>query len=283
MRSLAMQWTSVRRAQSILILLLVLGAVPRAHADEKSMDAVAREFAGAIIHSKQHTLAVLDFSGPDKTVTALGQRVADDFSGEIAKAGGDLQVVERSRIADRRKDNYYPPAIVLDPPSVLVFAQELEADAVVVGSISLGQSDMLDVDLNAYRVDSGKGIKSVRVSFRLSEEMAALMKTKASTYALPPDLPSSHPGYSPPRCIYCPNADYTAEATSKRLEGHVELVVTVGEDGGVTDIGVISGLPGGLTAEAIAAIKKWRLAPATGPDGKPAAVRQQIDVDFAFH
>jgi TonB family protein len=183
------------------------------------------------------------------------------------------------------QENSYAPEIVVDPSSALVFAQELGAKAFVIGSMSLGQGNMLNVELSAYRIDNGKGIKGLRVSFPLTEDMAVLMGMNASTYELPADLFSKYPkatagGYTLPRCIYCPRADYASEALNRRLEGVVELVVIVGEDGRVTDIAVARGLPGGLTAQAIEAVKKWRLKPATGPDGKPAAVRQIIEVTF---
>jgi outer membrane biosynthesis protein TonB len=45
----------------------------------------------------------------------------------------------------------------------------------------------------------------------------------------------------------------------------------------------LTGLPCGLTAAAIEAVKKWKLAPAKGPDGKPAAVRQMIEVRFNLY
>jgi TonB family protein len=281
----AMQRAGVRRARRILLLLLALAAVPGANAQQTAMDAAAGQLAGAISHSKQRTLAILDFSGPGDKVTALGEKLADDLSVAITKSAGNLQVEDRSRIEEKRKENSYAPEIVVDPPSALLFAQELGAKAFVIGSMSLGESNVLNVDLNAYRVDNGKGINGLRISFPLTEELAVLMGMNVSNYELPADLSSKYPkanapGYSPPRCIYCPRADYAAEALNKRLEGVVELVAIVGEDGRVTNIAVVKGLPGGLTAQAIEAVKKWRLNPATGPDGKPAAVRQIIEVSF---
>jgi TonB family protein len=288
MRCRAMQWASVRRARTIFILLLGLAAVPAANSQQTVMDTAAGQPVGPIIHSKQRTLATLDFSGPGNKVTALGEKLADDLSVAITKSKGNLQVEDRARVKEKRKENSYPPEIVVDPSSALVFAQELGAKAFVIGSMSLGQSHMLNVELSAYRADNGKGIKGLRISFPLTEDMAVLMAMNASTYELPADLFPKYPkaatdGYAAPRCIYCPRADYASEALNRRLEGIVELVVIVGEDGRVTDIAVARGLPGGLTAQAIEAVKKWRLEPATGPDGKPAAVRQIIEVTFRLY
>jgi TonB family protein len=89
-------------------------------------------------------------------------------------------------------------------------------------------------------------------------------------------------GYSLPKCGYCPRADYSEEAMRDKLQGVVELSAVVGVDGRLRNISVSKGLPGGLTMQAIQAVREWRLVPATGPDGRPAAVRQIIEVAFQF-
>ncbi|MBZ5696137.1 MAG: energy transducer TonB [Acidobacteriia bacterium] len=266
-------------------MLLALPAAPGVSAQQTAMESAAVQLAGPIVHSKQHALAIFDFSGPGKKVTVLGEKLADDFSAAITKSAGELQVVDRSRVEAKRKENHYAPEIVLDPLSAQLFAQELGAKAIIIGELSLGQKNALTVDLKAYRVDNGKGIQGLRISFPLSEDMAGLMAKNVSSYDLPdnlfPKYPKSNaPGYSMPSCIDCPRADYTSQAMERRLEGVVELVAIVEADGRVTNIAVVKGLPGGLTLQAIEAIKKWRLKPATGPDGKPVAVRQIIEVVF---
>jgi outer membrane biosynthesis protein TonB len=39
----------------------------------------------------------------------------------------------------------------------------------------------------------------------------------------------------------------------------------------------------GLTEMAIAAVQKWKFKPATGPDGKVAAVREIVTLSFHFY
>jgi len=60
----------------------------------------------------------------------------------------------------------------------------------------------------------------------------------------------------------------------------VELTAIVGEDGRVTNISVAKGLSGGLTAAAIDSVKKWKLTPAFGPDGKPAPMHVVLEISF---
>jgi TonB family protein len=60
----------------------------------------------------------------------------------------------------------------------------------------------------------------------------------------------------------------------------VILAVIVDENGKMKDIRVVKALPYGLSRQAILAAEKWTLQPATGPDGKPAAVRQFVEMVF---
>jgi protein TonB len=87
-------------------------------------------------------------------------------------------------------------------------------------------------------------------------------------------------GYGVPACLYCPRADYSDEAMKVKVQGVVELIAVVTADGRVTDIHVAKGLGLGLDEKAIQAVRTWRLTPARGPDGRPAAVRQIIEVAF---
>jgi len=263
----------------MLALFLALAATAGARA-QTPIEMAASRLAGPIVHSKQKTLAVFDFSGPGNRMTQLGEKLADDLSVAIAQSSGKIRVEDRMTIEEKRRGSFYAPEIVLDPPSVLVFADELGANAFVIGTMSVGEDNMLSVDLKAYRVNNGKGITGIRVSFPLTKEMAGLLGTNISAFGLPADFSTYPKGYSLPMCTYCPRADYTPEAASKRVEGIVELEAIIGTGGLIKNIVILKGLPGGLNAKAIEAVKKWRLRPAMGPDGKPAAVREIIEVRF---
>jgi periplasmic protein TonB len=90
-------------------------------------------------------------------------------------------------------------------------------------------------------------------------------------------------GYGSPSCLYCPRADYSDEAMKVKVQGVVELIAVITADGRVTDVHVAKGLGLGLDEKAIDAVRTWRLKPALGPDGKPATVRQIIEVTFQLY
>ncbi|HEX4002367.1 MAG TPA: energy transducer TonB [Candidatus Acidoferrales bacterium] len=100
-------------------------------------------------------------------------------------------------------------------------------------------------------------------------------------YGIGGGLPSAGTGgYGVPSCLYCPRADYSDEAMKVKVQGVVELVAVITADGKVTDVHVAKGLGFGLDEKAMEAVRGWRLTPARGPDGRPAAVREIIEVAF---
>jgi TonB family protein len=92
--------------------------------------------------------------------------------------------------------------------------------------------------------------------------------------------PAGYGGYGRPECLYCPNAQYSDEAVKARYQGVVMVDALITPDGRATDVRVIKSLGLGLDENAVSAVRTWRFKPAKGPDGKPAAVEQTIEVEF---
>ncbi len=90
-------------------------------------------------------------------------------------------------------------------------------------------------------------------------------------------------GYGYPACIYCPQAQYSDEAVKAKYQGTVLLVAIITPDGKATEIKVVKGLGLGLDEKAIEAVRTWRFRPAAGPNGRPAPVRQTIEVTFHLY
>ena len=90
-------------------------------------------------------------------------------------------------------------------------------------------------------------------------------------------------GYGVPTCIYCPTAQFSDEAVKAKYQGTVLLVAIITAEGRATDIHVVKGLGLGLDEKAIEAVRTWRFKPAAGPNGKPATVRQTIEVTFHLY
>ena len=79
-----------------------------------------------------------------------------------------------------------------------------------------------------------------------------------------------------------PKPSYTEEARKNQIAGVVVLRAVFSASGQVTNIHAVSGLPNGLTEQAIAAAKQIKFVPAT-KDGRPVSTWMQLQYDFNLY
>ncbi len=82
------------------------------------------------------------------------------------------------------------------------------------------------------------------------------------------------------RLLSKPAANYTAEARQNETQGSVRLRAILSSSGEVTNVEVISGLPFGLTGQAIDAARQIEFTPAM-KDGR--AVSQYVTIEYVFN
>ena len=87
-------------------------------------------------------------------------------------------------------------------------------------------------------------------------------------------------GVTYPRCVYCPQPNYSKKARGSRLEGTIQMKVSIGIDGVVSNVDVVSGIAPEMDAEAVQAVQKWHFKPAIGPNGEPIAFTVPIEIMF---
>lgn len=264
--------------------LALFSTVPSACAQQPQIDALAAHVAQELNKKHEKTVVVFDFVGPDKKSTALGQKIADDFSEVLTKSSASFSVAGRAQIAQALEENRLSTQTLYDAELKLWFAKKLTAEAMVLGTL-VPDGENLNITVDSYRVKDGKALKEFKVALSLSEQMKSLMDTPADAgQDQSATLPSPGAnGYSVPTCIYCPQAKFSELAVKNRTQGTILLIVIVGTDGQAHNIRVVKGISDGLTESAIETVRSWKFKPAAGPDGVPAAVRQTIEVTFHLY
>lgn len=93
---------------------------------------------------------------------------------------------------------------------------------------------------------------------------------------------SKNPTFRKLRILAKPDAGYTEEARRNNISGQVVLRVLFGATGQVNNIGVVRGLPFGLTERAIAAARQIEFEPAE-LDGRKVAYPLVVVYNFRRH
>lgn len=137
---------------------------------------VAAEFPKADEGKK---VIVFDFIGPGKKDTALGQKIADEFSKALSRSSSGLTIINRSLII-AAFDNYPVTYQVFEKPELeLWLAKKLGADFMVSGKLQQ-DSQNLALSVNTYKAD-GSAIQGFRVKLPITDQMKSLMDISAET------------------------------------------------------------------------------------------------------
>ncbi len=87
-------------------------------------------------------------------------------------------------------------------------------------------------------------------------------------------------GVTLPRCVYCPDPQYTDEAREAKLQGKVTLQVLVGADGRAAQIRIVQGIGLGLDERAAQAIRGWKFVPAQDAGRRPVPAWVTVEAIF---
>jgi TonB family protein len=207
---------------------------------------------------------------------------------ELAKAIPGVSFVKRESIINILLGRGF---LALDAsiPDVLKAAAKQAGTDILVTTSLIWHPDGEELTSEIYDGVRGKKLDQLRVKmarppadsdtepfvFTDPESGTSLIISKGSS-------PHSSP-VEYPKCLRCPDPSYTPEARANRIQGRVLLLATVTEKGEAVSIGIIDGLDGGLTGQAVEAVRTWQFRPAVGKDGKPIATRFPIEVTFRLN
>jgi len=92
--------------------------------------------------------------------------------------------------------------------------------------------------------------------------------------------PANEPCVVPPKPMSLPFPEYSDKARKQRIEGKVELQITVDSNGKVSDAKITRSLEPSLDNKSLEAVRKWRFEPAT-LEARRVAVT--LDTETSFH
>jgi TonB family protein len=272
--------------------------------DLYDFNSAASEAAGVIDRasagSAHTTVLVTDFEEPYGPDSQLAVVLAENFSHSLRTHARNFTGLDRSDIEAAISNHKLPIGALSNRSIAACYAPELGATLIVKGRIEPTPENII-LDLDVRPPAAGDGIWGTRIITPLTFAMQTLkskptvgteaifeadktvwMRDESSKTTIP-SARSGAAGYSYPACLYCPPPQFTDAALRAKAAGTVTLSAVIGPDGKAQRLSVLRALPCGLDQKAIEAIKDWKFKPATGPDGKPAAVVQTIELSFHLY
>ncbi len=257
-----------------------------------TIPALAQRTADALTAKKAKRVAIPDFAAAngEPTMDKLGAKLAADFRAALEQQPHKFKIVGNDELNSLLAKHQSIASDMQMTQAAVWLLHEDKIDSWAIGV--LGQRDgnvVLAIGVFHHEKDQVINDDSFELQLGAVAELNPLdPQPPAST--LPPaggrvnkDAPRGSAKYGFPACIYCPQAEYSDDGVKAHLQGVVMLVATVAADGHAEDIRVLKRMPLGLTEKAVEAVQKWRFVPAAGPDGKPIAVRQNIEVQFHLY
>jgi TonB family protein len=235
---------------------------------------------------------VIDFPLRPGRVNALGEFLADQFSNALAQESSPGAIVDRKRLRDYLRASGVSPSDLADRDIALWIAGEVGANAIVAGSVSASQKELI-LSIELIRIGDAKKLASSKIEVPLNDHLSELL-VRPLDWPAPPNVAVACTSYSSrdeiselfkalgvtqPTCIHCPPPQYTDDARRARAQAGLKFDVVIDEQGHVAHISVAEGDKYGLTAQAMREIQKWQFKPAT-KDGKPVTVCMLVEVSF---
>jgi TonB family protein len=271
--------------RTIALCLAAMSVAGGATAQLPKTGDVAAKMAAVISKSDPRSVVVFDFWGPGAQLNALGQYLGQNFSHELADQHRSFSMLDPDKIPAFCEKQRFSSSAVRDSVTAAWIGDELGAQAVVIGQISIVE-DKLVVDVIAYRTKTRTSIVGIKSEIPLNDGMRALLAKDVEyiSRSAESNVPAAGKnGFGFPACIHCAAAEYDPRAESEKVQGTVTLIATIGTDGKAYNMVVTKAVGYGLTKKAIETVSNWTFKPATGPDGQPAEVREGIEVSFHLY
>lgn len=205
----------------------------------------------------------------------------------LQKAITDVQFIDREKAVSHLADHGF---LSIDAylGALDVVASDAGAEVVIGEAFRRKQSTC---ELHITIADSkhlyalSESDNGIPCSLVTTKTMLSLLKDPATGVSLPvakprpADAPPVSAQVKVPSCVSCPEPRYTGFARQKGLQGSVQLLITVTEQGTVQDAVALGAVDEGLARASVEAVSGWVLKPAT-VDGTPFPMRTFVTVTF---
>lgn len=238
----------------------------------------AKSLAREIQQAHFQKVYVADFLDASGIRNERGCFFSSVFSTLLTESGQGLTVVNRIE-AQKKLDELHISAQDFQQPEILAkAATAIGADSVLTGSASISSTDAR-LSLSLRDAVSGEEIFGMDYQEKLESSFENSFPAGQSADGHILYFPGLD-GNSQPKCIRCPNPDFSDLARRRKIQGHVLLSVRIDEKGKIKDARVVNSPDESLTRQCLDILRDWRLKPSQDINGYTVPVRTAIEMVF---
>lgn len=142
---------------------------------EKEVQSESGRIAASLADRDKTTLAVVDFTDLQGSVTELGRFMAEEFSVALAEAGGGLQVVDRTHLRSLLEEHELSSTGLIDPKTARELGKIAGVGALVTGSIT-PFGDSIRIAIKVLDTDTALIVMSSSVNFGKTPAIEELLR-----------------------------------------------------------------------------------------------------------
>lgn len=241
-------------------------------------------------HKNDCKLLVANFLLPSEHGSFYGRQLADDLAHELQTQEPSIIVIDRTLFYAYLETERIPAEDSSDNMMRAVGA-DLQATTVLVGTTSRLDEDTVELAVRLLSVADKHHPTAATQARLLAPKTSVDLSPSEPFAALPPMTQTStgesvfqagRDGVSFPPCTYMPNPPHSDGARKAGISGVIRVEALVTTEGKLTDMRILSGLPGGLNKNALDTLKTWRCKPATR-HGKPIPVVVPFEINFRLY
>lgn len=169
-----------RRFRTLLIIpimLLAIATTAVAGNYETEMTNMADAISTSFDQQQVKTIAVLDFTDLQGTVTELGRFLAEELSTNLVTGKKRFDVIDRANLSRLLDENKLSRSGLVDPENIKRLGKIAGVDALVIGTVTpLGKS--LRVTAKVINTESAKIVGAARGDVEKTPEISELLRTR---------------------------------------------------------------------------------------------------------
>lgn len=175
--------------RGVVVVGALLLSATVCHAYEREIKALSDTMVEKLVKAGKKTVAVVDFTDLQGSVTELGRFLAEELSSDLSDSAAGFEVIDRNHLKSLLAEHKLSLSGLVDPTTVKQMGQIAGVDAIVTGSVT-PFGDSIRVSAKVIATDTARIIASAKGDLAKTKAIEELLAKGIETRGSPEAAPS---------------------------------------------------------------------------------------------